>query len=453
MPKRIAQRNSERQLSQVIRFTIPLILTSIIQQIHGLLDNMIAGNFASEAVLGAVGATSYLSSAMINLLVGISVGISTVVAQLEGERNPDSTRKVVHSSMALSILGGVSFGLLGIFLSRPLLSLLQTPASIIDDSALYLRIYFAGLPFLIIYNFCAGILRAKGDTKRPLLYLTLSGSLKIPLSLLFVAVFRWGAAALALSTVIANALAASLVVRALIKAEQPYRLRLREIKFHKLELLRILRCGVPIGLQSSALSLSNVILQSSINSLGSAVVAGSAASGTYNSIFYTLQNTVSHTATIFCGKYFGAKRYDLLKRALLACFVVVMIIGTIMAAVCLPFIRPMMQAFVQSEEAIQSGGEVIIILCTTYWLSGLMEVVSGGLRAINKSTYAMVSTVLCLCLVRIIWIYTYFPGHRSLGALFLSYPLSWGITLLAGLGLFVFFFRKLKKKEALPNPS
>ncbi len=432
---------------QAIKFTIPIIFTNLFQQIYHVLDNMIAGKFAGELTLAAVGATGYLNSLIINLLTGLSVGVSAVIAQLEGEKNQSSIHKAVHSSMAISIIGGLLFGVIGIVFCKPILSLVETPDKIINESAVYMRVYFAGFVFLAIYNFGAAILRAKGDTKRPFLYLTIAGGVKVVLNYLFVAIMHKGAGYLALSTVISQLLSAGLVVYALLKEKDAYHLVFRKIRFYTKETSRILRNGVPIGLQSSVLALSNVILQSSINSFGEVVVAGAAASGTYNSVFYTVQTSMSHTATIFCGRFFGANEYKKLIKSLLYCGLLVMIFGVIVAAICLPMVNPMMKLFVDDPLAVSSGAQVVVVLCTTYWLSGLMEVVSGGLRAINKSSYAMVCTVVCLFATRITWIYTYFAGHRSLGILYYCYPLSWLVTLLVSLVVFIVFFKKLQKKE------
>ncbi len=441
-----ASKLSGSLLAEMIRFTIPLLLTNLFQQVFNITDQMIAGRFAGELTLAAIGATTHLTSMLINLLIGVSVGVSTVLAQMQGEGHRLTIHRAVHTSIATAIAGGLIFGVLGLLLCRPLLIVMETPAQILDSSAVYMKIYFSGFLFVAIYNFGAAILRAKGDTKRPLWYLSVSGAIRVCLNLVFVVFLDGGPAAIAVSTVISNFIAAFLVIRALQKENDPFRLYLKKIRIFSPELRRILFTGIPIGMQSCILGFSNVILQSSINSFGEIPVAGVAAANNYNSIYYAALTTMSHTATIFCGRSYGAKKHKDITRTLVICCIMVLVVGGIIAGICLPFVPTLVSLFVKDPVAIQSGAEVVLVLCLTYSLSGLMEVFSGGLRAINKSVYAMVSTTLGLCITRILWIYTYFQSHRSLGILYYSYPLSWLITLIINLVLFLLFFRACKRK-------
>ena len=448
MLSRKMPRSSGSLLSEMIRFTISLLLTNLFQQVFNITDQMIAGRFAGELTLAAIGSTGHLTSLLINLLIGISVGVSTVLAQMQGEGHRLTIHRAVHTSIAIGVAGGFVFGILGVLLCRPLLIAMQTPAAILPDASVYMRIYFASMPFIAVYNFGAAILRAKGDTKRPLLYLSLSGAIRVCMNFVSVLFLDGNTTHFAFSVFVTQFIAAVLVVRALQKEEDPFQLHLRKLRIFRPELRRILFTGIPIGMQSCILSFSNVILQSSINSFGEIPVAGASAAASYNSLYYAALTTMSHTATIFSGRSYGARKYKEITKEIGICCAMVMIVGGIIAGVCLPIVPTLVSLFVKDPIAIASGTEVVVVICTTYWLSGLMEVFSGGLRAINHATAAMLSTTLGLCITRILWIYTYFASHRSLGILYYCYPLSWVTTLAINVLLFVVFFKKKTANSA-----
>lgn len=433
--------------SQIVKFTIPLLLTNLLQRLYIILDNLIAGNFAGEMTLAAVGATGHLTTLIMDMLIGISIGVSTVVAQMEGEKNSQSIHKAVHTSMTMSLFLGVGFGMLGVIFCKPLLMAMGTPSGILSASTTYMQVYFSGLLFHSVYNFGAAILRAKGQTKKPLIYLFIGGGVKVVLNFIFVAIFRWGVAAIAATTLVSQMISSFLVVRDLLKMDDAYRMNFRELKFYKTETVRILRTGIPIGMQACILSVSNVVLQSSINSFGELSVAGATAANTFNSIYYGALTTMSQTATIFCGRFFGAGKNKSLLKSMLWCCVLVLVVGGVFAVTNYPLAETLVGFFVEEPESISAGVEIVKVICATYALSGLMEVVCGGLRAINKATYGMVSTVIGLCSVRLGWIYTYFAAHRSLGVLYYSYPLSWAATLLLNTVLFVCIFRKYRSDK------
>ena len=429
-------------LAQIIRFTIPLILTNVFQQLYNIIDNMIAGKFAGETTLAAIGATGHLTSLFINLVIGISVGVSAVVAQSIGSGDDKVIQTSIHTAMATSFWCGIIVGFLGVFLAKPMLALLSTPDSIINESALYLSIILGGFITSSIYNFGAAILRATGDTKRPLLFLSISGLVKVALTFLFVVVLKWGVVAIACSTIISQLLSAVLVVLALLKQPERYRLCLKEIKVYKAELIRILKMGVPIGLQTSMVAISNVIIQASINSFGDLAIAGASASNNINGILYAILTSMSHTSTIFCSQNFGAKKPKRLLQVLYVCLILCVVVGLLSGVIFQILSVPIIKLFVQSEQAISYALEYASVICLTYSFSGIMETLSGGLRAINKSTLAMVASALGLCLTRIIWVYTYFAQNRSMTVLYYSYPLSWIVTSLINVVLLMIFFKK-----------
>jgi len=432
-------------LKNIIQFTIPLICTNLLQQMYTIIDHMIAGKLSGTMTLAAIGATGHLTSLLTNLLIGIGVGVSAVVAQTIGEGNEEKIGRTVHTAIGTSIAGGLIVTVMGVFFSRQLLELLGTPEAIIADSAAYMRVFFSGYVLSAIYNFGAAILRAKGDTKRPLYFLAISGLVKIICSYIFVGIFKLGVRAIALSSVISYTLSAVLVVLALMHQEGASKLYLKKIRIYAKELKRILKMGIPIGIQSSMFSISNVLIQSSINSFGEIAVAGSSAANNINSLLYAILTSMSHTSTIFCSQNFCAKNYKRLLKSLYTCMGFVVAAWLLSGAVMYMFVPQILSLFVTGSDAIAYGTEIGKVICATYFLCGWMEVVSGGLRAINKSTHAMVSSIVGLCGLRIVWIYTYFASHRSLGVLYWSYPLSWILTLLFVTILFIYCFGKTKK--------
>ena len=434
-------------VSQIVKFTIPLILTNILTQMYIIIDNIIAGKMSGTLTLAAIGATGHLNSLLTNLLIGIGVGVSAVVAQSIGEGNEEKIGRTIHTAMGISIAGGLFIGAIGLLFCRQLLSLLGTPEAIIDNSASYMRVYFSGYVLAAVYNFGAAILRAKGDTKRPLYFLAVSGLVKIICSLIFVGIFKLGVRAIAFSSVISYSLSAVLVLNALMHQEGASKLYLKKIRIYGAELKRILKMGVPIGIQTSMFSISNVLIQSSINSFGEIAVAGSTAANNINSLLYAILTSMSHTSTIFCSQNFGAKNYDRLLKSLYTCMGFVVVAWLLSGAAMYMFVPQILSLLVTGEEAIRYGTEIGKVICATYFLCGWMEVVSGGLRAINKSTHAMVSSIVGLCGLRIVWVYTYFASHRSLGVLYWSYPLSWILTLTFVAILFIYGFRKIKKSS------
>ncbi len=436
-------------LPKIIVFVLPLLFTNLLQQLYHLADMLVAGRFAGELALAAVGATHSLSNLIINILVGISVGVSTVVAQAQGAGDCECVKRVVHTSMAISVIGSIILSLIGIVFCKPMLILMDTPPNILDKSVNYMRIIFAGYPILSIYNFGSAILRAKGDTKRPLIFLAISGFVNVVLNCVFVIFFGMGVEGVAIATAISQIISAVMVLMWLLGEQYPYKLEISKIKIHIAEFKRILTCGIPIAAQSAMFSLANVTVQSAINSFGELAVAGAGAASNVNNILYVILNAPSHAATIFTGQNFGAKKFDRIPKILyMSCIVVVMmwlVAGTLIVALAEPFIS----LFADNPEVINYGRQVVTVLCGTYFLCGIMEVVSGGLKGINKSFVSMINSLVSLFGIRIVWIFTYFATHRSMSILYMSYPLSWIFALFAHTVFFVYYFKKYKKENTL----
>ncbi len=436
-------------LSKIIMFIIPLLITNIMQRLYTMADMLVVGRFAGSSALAAVGATAAFTNLIINILTNIAVGVSTVTAQAQGARDKECVNRTVHTAMAISIFCSIVIALIGIVCCKPILAVMGTPETIIDKSALYMRIILAGYPINSIYNFGAAILRAKGDTKSPLIYLTIAGITNVALNLVFVIGFNMDVDGVALATIISQFVSAFLVSRALLDDDYPYRVSIKQIKIHTDELKRILLIGVPIAAQSMMFSMSNMILQSAVNSFGEAAVAGAAAASNVDSILYVIVVAPSHAATIFTGQNIGAKKYDRVLKVMFYCLGVVMALGIPSCAFFYLFGETLIGLFATEKEVITAGMQILKILASVYFICGLMDTVSCCLKGMNKSIHSMISAVSGLIGVRILWIFTYFQTHRSLAVLYTSYPLSWGFVIVVDIIIFAVCFKRLKKEDSL----
>ena len=432
-------------LSKIIVFVIPLLLTNLLQQLYNLADMVIVGRFDSSMSLAAVGATHSLSNLVINILINISVGVSTVIAQAQGAGDKDCIDKTVHTSISVSIIGSIIIAIVGIVFCKPVLALMGTPQNIIDDSTLYMRIIFMGYPIASIFNFGSAILRAKGDTKRPLIILSISGFFNVILNGIFVIVFKMGVAGVAIATVMSQVLSAVLVCKWLLEEDYPFRLKFGEVKIHGAQLKRILSVGLPIAAQAATFSFANVIIQSSVNSFGEIAVAGAAAASNITNILYVFINAPSHAATIFTGQNFGAKKFKRISVVLYECLVISVILGVSVGGVFILFSRQLLNLFTTDEQVIRCGLEILILLSLTYSFCGMMDTLSGSLKGINKSFVSMVNSIVGLFGVRIMWIITYSAFNRKLWILYLSYPLSWVFVVIVHSIFFAYYLRKMKK--------
>jgi len=425
-------------LKKIILYTIPLMLSGMLQLLFNAADIIVVGRFTGPTAVAAVGSTGSLTSLIVNLFIGLSVGCSVSVAQYYGSGDEKDVSEVVHTSIVTSIIGGFIVMAIGVAFSPTFLAWMDTPADVIDQSALYMRIYFCGMPVVMLYNFASAILRSIGDTRNPLIFLSIAGVVNVILNMIFVIAFHMGVAGVALATIISQALSATLLVIHLARQDACYRLDWRRLRIHPAKLWKIIRIGVPAGLQSSVFSISNVVIQSSINSFGSVFMSGNSAAANIEGFAYTAVNSFHHAALTFAGQNMGAKKYDRVNRALLLCLAMVTAVGAVIGFVlyfCGPFL---LNIYLPGEtEAIASGMIRLTVLALTYFLCGLMDAVSGAIRGMGFSLVPMLVTVFGVCGTRIIWVYTIFTYFRTPFVLFLSYPISWLLTLS---GLLVYFF-------------
>ena len=438
-------------LKKVISFSFPLMITGILQLLYNAADMIVIGQFTGKEALAAVGSTGSLINLLINVFMGLSVGTSVVVAQQHGAGDHQGIHNTVHTSIALAIIGGISVGLIGFVLARPLLELMGTPSDVIDAASLYIRIYFIGMPFNMLYTFGSAILRAVGDTKRPLLYLSISGLLNVMLNLVLVIVFHMGVAGVALATIFSQLVSAVLIIRCLMLTDSTVRLIRRHIRIYRNTLAPILRIGLPAGLQGSLFSISNVLIQSSINSFGSVVMAGSAAAGNLEGFVYTSMNSIYQACLTFVGQNKGARQFQRVRKTLWICLGLVFVVGISIGGLFLLFAAPLISIYNADPLVIQKGVIRLSIICTTYFICGLMEVLVGQLRGLGYSIVPMIATLGSVCGLRIVWVYTVFAATPTLEILLYSYPISWFVAVLFHFVTYIIVQRKLPHdNEPLP---
>ena len=415
-------------LSKILAFALPLMLSGILQLLFNAADIVVVGRFAGSEALAAVGSTSSLINLIINMFIGLSIGANVVAARSYGARDAEAVSETVHTAVFSALVGGVILIFAGILLARPMLTLMGTPDDVIDQSALYMRIYFIGMPAFMLYNFGAAILRAIGDTKRPLYFLTLAGVVNVVFNLIFVIVFKMGVAGVALATIISQIISAALITLCLIKTEGPCHLDIKQLKFHKKSLMEMLRIGLPAGLQGTIFNISNVLIQSSVNSFGSLVMAGNTAASNIEGFVYTAMNAVYQTSLSFTSQNMGAKEFKRVDKVLMQCLVVVAVVGIVLGNGAYLFGSQLLGIYSSSPEVIQYGLVRLSLVSATYFLCGLMDVFVGSIRGLGYSIMPMLVSLTGACLFRVIWIFTIFQVERTLFCLYISYPISWVLT-------------------------
>lgn len=434
--------------SKIILFSIPVMLSNMLQMLYNAADQVVVGQFAGSDALGAVGSTGSLFNLIVCLVMGLSVGSSSIVARHFGAGDSEAVSRAVHSSMLLSVISGSIIGVIGFFSARPLLVLMKTQPDVLDDAVLYMQILFAGLPLVAVYNFGSAVLRAIGDTKRPMYFLILSGIINVVLNVIFVAGFHMSVDGVALATVISQAIAGIMVVVWLTKSDGSYKLVLSKLRLYKTECLQIIKLGVPAGIQSSMFSLSNIVMQSSINSISKAAVSGCTAAATLDSLIYQAMNALYHASLSFCGQNYGAKKHGRIMKSFLYCSGIVTVIGLIIGTFVHIFAGPLLGIFIKDNpEAVAHGIERLRLTCIPYFLCGIMEVSCGALRSMNRSVITLINSVLGACVFRVIWVYTVFAASPSIHTLFISYPVSWALTAAMHTVIFLLVYFKIKKSD------
>lgn len=435
-------------LKKVLIYTLPIILTNLLQLTFNAADLIVVGQFCGSNAVGAVGATGSLNALFVNLFVGLSVGVGVSVAQAIGAHNPHQTEKLVHTAFPIAWICGLVLTVLGITCSEPILDLMGTPREFLSKSAIYMKIHFCGSLASLTYNFGAAVLRAVGDTKSPLIFLSLSGVVNVALNTLFVTTLPIDVEGVALATIISQYLSAILVMVVLAKRTDACRFSFRKIRIYRPQMLKILRIGIPSGIQSSLFSVANVQIQSAVNSFGPDFVSGSAAASNLIGFAQTATNTFNQAAVNFIGQNAGAKKMNNVKSIFRACITCTIVAGLISGALLIVFAQPLLAIYLtDSEKALSYGVLRLLIIGFPSALAGVMEVSTGALRGLGNSVSPMIVSLLGVCGFRILWINTIFLFFRTPTVLLLSFPVSWLITFLAE---YILFRIELKKKKALP---
>ncbi len=431
---------------KIVIFAVPLILSGILQLLFNAADIIVVGRFAGSESLAAVGSTSALINLLVNVFIGLSVGANVLVARYFGAQQMRDLEETVHTAMLMAGAGGVLLIAVGVALANPMLELMGTPDDVLPLAALYMKIFFVGMPANLIYNFGSAVLRAVGDTKRPLYFLLAAGIINVILNLFFVIALSMGVAGVALATVASQCISACLVVKCLMNTNAGYRLDIKKLRITKNKLHSIIKIGLPAGLQGSIFSVSNVLIQSSVNSFGSVAMAGNTAAQNIEGFVYTAMNAVYQTALSFTSQNFGAKQYERMKKILIYCLILVTLVGVVMGDGAVVLGRQLLGIYSSDAEVIQYGMNRLRIISTIYFICGLMDCMVGGLRGMGYSVMPMLVSLTGACAFRVVWIYTVFAMNRTLQTLYISYPVSWGITFLAHLVCYLVVMKKVKKQ-------
>ena len=432
--------------TKIIKFTIPVMLSGILQLMFNTADVIVVGRFTGKTALAAVGSTGSLINLLVSLFMGLSIGTNVLVARYQGAKDDKSVSETVHTSIALGIVGGLILLIVGVVATRPLLEMMATPEDVIDQSTLYMRILFFGMPLNLILNFGAAILRAIGDTKRPLYYLTVAGVINLFLNIFLVTVFSLGVAGVAIATVISEGVSCVLILLCLKHETGAIRLYFNRIKINPSKCVDIMKIGLPAGLQGCIFSISNVLIQSSVNSFGSTVMAGNTAASNIEGFVYVSMNSLHQTCISFTSQNFGAGKFKRIKMVLINCLVIVAITGLVLGNSAYFFGKFLLSAYNNEAEVISYGLIRLSIISTMYFLCGLMDVMVGAMRGIGYSILPMIVSLVGACGLRIVWIYTVFVKFRTLDILFISYPVTWTITFLSHLVCYYIVTRKYKDK-------
>ena len=442
-------------VGKIILFALPLIASGSLQLLYNAADLIIVGQFASngQKALAAVGATNAIINLIINVVIGLSVGASVVVARYLGAEDSDGAHRATHTSITVSLISGLVVGIFGFFSARWLLTMMNTPedGDVLNMAAMYMRIYFIGAPMNMLYNFGSAVLRAMGDTKRPLYFLTIAGVANIIFNFIFVYFLHLDVEGVAIATLISQTISAILVMVCLVKTDGPCKLHFKKLRIYGKEMKMIALVGLPAGIQGSLFSISNVIIQSSMNSFGDIVMSGNTAAGNIEGFVYVAENAFYHAAITFTGQNYGARQYKRTRKVFWITMALTAGVSFVMSTIIYFLGKPLLGIYLPGEdEAIYYGIVRMMIVLIPHLFLGLENTVVGQLRGLGYSLSPMIISIFGICGIRIIWVYTVFQANRTLEMLYASYPISWAITLVATLVLYFIAVKKLPRDGELP---
>ncbi|MGN8786463.1 MATE family efflux transporter [Blautia sp. HCP3S3_D9] len=432
-------------MDKLISFSVPLMLSGILQLMFNAVDIIVVGRFSGSVALAAVGSTTALINVFTNLFIGISLGANVLAARFFAAGRDKEMSDTVHTAITLALISGVIMAFVGLFFSRGALELMGTPEDVIGQSALYMKIYFLGMPFFMLYNYGAAILRAVGDTKRPLVFLIVSGIVNAGLNMILVILFHLDVAGVAIATVISQLISCILVLRCLYLSQTSYQLRFSKLKINTTYLKQIFQVGVPAGIQSTVINFSNALLQSSVNSFGSIAMAGYTAANNIFGFLYVSVNSVTQACMSFTSQNYGVKKYKRMDKVLIDCVIISMVTSLTLGCGAYFFGPEILKIYTRDSQVIQCGMEILAYTTVPYFLCGIMDLLPGALRGMGHSGVPMILSVIGTVGTRIVWIFGIFPHHRSLSVLFISYPASWILTIVMQVICFYFVRKKVHK--------
>jgi putative MATE family efflux protein len=433
-------------MDKLISFSIPLMLSGILQLLFNAVDIIVVGRFTGSQALAAVGSTTALINVFTNLFIGVSLGANVLAARFYASGRKKEMSETVHTSILFALLSGIVMVFVGLFFSRAALELMDTPADVIDQSALYMQIYFAGMPFFMLYNYGAAILRAVGDTKRPLFFLVIAGGGNAGLNLFLVIVLHLGVAGVAIATVIAQMISCILVLRCLYQSTGSYQLRISRLTLKWTYLKQIFQVGIPAGIQSTVINFSNVLLQSSVNSFGSVAMAGYTAANNIFGFLFAAVNSITQACMSFTSQNYGVGKWKRMDRVLLNCMLLTVIVSLVLGGGSYLFGPELLRIYTSDAAVIQCGMEILLYTTVTYFMCGIMDLFPGALRGMGCSAVPMLLSVIGTVGTRVVWIFMVFPKYRSLDILFISYPASWLVTIALQVVCYYFVRKKVKSE-------
>ena len=432
-------------MDKLISFALPLMISGMLQLMFNAVDIIVVGRFTGSQALAAVGSTTALICTFTNLFIGVSLGANVLAARFYASGKTKEMSETVHTAILLALISGMAMSVIGILCARESLVLIATPDDIIGQAALYLRIYFLGMPFFMLYNYGAAILRAVGDTKRPLMYLIAAGTANAVLDLILVIIFKMGVAGVAIGTITSQFISCVLVIRCLCKTDAIYKLYISKLRIKKYYLIQILKVGLPAGIQSTVINFSNVLLQSSVNSFGEIAMAGYTAANNILGFLYVSVNSVTQACMSFTSQNYGVRKFKRMDKVLADCAILSIIVSVVIGGGSYLLGHQILGIYTRQEDVIQCGMEILSISTIPYFLCGLMDMIPGSMRGVGYSAVPMILSIIGTVGTRLVWIYGVFPEHRSLYVLFMSYPVSWGLTIVMQAICLVFVRRKIRK--------
>ena len=432
-------------MDKLIVFAVPLMISGVLQLMFNAVDIIVVGQYSGSQSLAAVGSTTALINIFTNLFIGISMGVNVLAARFYAAGQDQQMSETVHTAILVALISGVIMTFVGVGMARWALEVMATPDDVIDLSTLYMRIYFLGMPFFMLYNYGAAILRAVGDTRRPLLFLIVAGITNAMLNVILVVKFHMAVEGVAIATVVSQLISCILVLRCLYQSESSYQLRFSKLRVNVSYLSQIFQVGIPAGIQSVVINFSNAMLQSSVNSFGSTAMAGYTASNNLLGFLYASVNSVTQACMSFTSQNYGVGKFKRMDRVLIDCALISVVFAGTLGTIFYVFGSEILQIYTKEQDVIKAGMEIISITTIPYFLCGIMDLFPGAMRGMGRSGVPMILSIIGTVGTRIVWIYGIFPLHRSLFVLFISYPGSWLITI--AMQVLCFFIVRKQARE------